>query len=134
MRTLLAVAALVLLVAPGCGDDTTKPANGDMAVTLDMATAGGGGDMTKLNCAQLLACAQACTSQACVVTCGANATTDAQTKAVALSACVYGACGPLDGGTNACTSPADTSAGCRACQGGAIQGACMAKYAACTSS
>ncbi len=132
MKTLIALASLVLLVGvvSGCGDDTTTM-TADMTVGADMHAPAG--DMAKMNCGQLLTCVQGCTDQTCLGTCAAGASTAAATKAGALGVCIAGACGMVDGGTGACTSTADTSAGCVACEQGAVIGACNTQYAACQS-
>jgi hypothetical protein len=86
MRTSwLVLSALLLLVAPGCGDDTTTP-NKDQGVTVvDMAMAATG-DMAHATCAKALACGQTCASKPadqvlqCAAACEAplkgNATSD----------------------------------------------------------
>ena len=129
MRTLLAVASLVMLVGAGfgCGDDTTS-GGVDMTVGPDMHVAT---DMAKMNCKMLLACAGACTSQTCVATCAAASSSTAVQKATVLAACINGKCGTVDGGTGACTSPGDTSAGCQSCEQGAVLGTCSSQYSAC---
>jgi hypothetical protein len=125
MKSLLVVSALLLFAAPGCGDDTT-------GTTTDMPAAAG--DMAKLNCGELVQCVSGCTMpdpEPCVMQCVANATTEAADKASALLSCLFGVCGPVDGGSGSCTSPSDVSAACQACQGAAVENQCMAQYSAC---
>jgi hypothetical protein len=138
MRTLLALASITLLTisAVGCGDDTTS-GGVDMAVGPDMSAAAV--DMAKLSCAQVLSCAQACgTDLTCATGCVTKASTAAQGKFGALSACVIQQCGG-DGGMNACPIPPDTSAGCQTClsnvgTGSALPGnPCHTQFADCAS-
>ncbi len=96
MRSLLAFAALVLLVAPGCGDDTSTPPANDLAMSIDMTMPG---DMMQLNCLQILMCSSNCTTQACVNACIAEGKTASKTKAGALLLCAEGAC-MVDGGVD----------------------------------
>ena len=132
MRTVLALASLMFLVTVGvgCGDDTTT-ATADMAAGKDMTAVAS--DMAKLNCSQLLTCVQACTSQTCVTQCVAGASSSAAQKAQALAGCIFGACGPGDGGSGMCTSTSDTSQGCQTCEGSAVIGACNTEYSTCHS-
>jgi len=132
MRTLLALASLTVLIGAGvvgCGDDTTS-GTADLATGPDLHAAGG--DMAKMNCKMLLACVSACTSQTCAGQCVAGASTTAVTKAGALAQCLVGTCGTVDGGSGACTSTSDTSAGCQACEQNAVAtGPCGPAYATC---
>jgi hypothetical protein len=117
------VAAASVLVAGGCGDDTTMPPPvQDMAVAFDLH---------KLNCGQLLSCGMPCTTVECVTACVMNATPTAVQLATAFSTCVYGQCGVVDGGSGACTSPYDPSPACRVCQFNALSGPCKPEYDAC---
>jgi hypothetical protein len=129
----------MLLVAPGCGDDTTTAA--DMAMTpadLSMAAAG---DMSKYQtCAQILACAQGCgQNQTCALGCATNAVQAAQLKFLALGQCVLGVCGPGDGGSHMCTGATDTSTGCANCIGTAgaassqVGNTCYPQFSDCAS-
>ena len=133
MRTLLALASLTVLIGAGvvgCGDDTTSGGSADMTMGADLHVAGG--DMAKMNCGQLLTCVGACTSQTCAGTCIAGASSTAVTKAGALAQCINGVCGTGDGGSGACPTPTDTSAGCKACENAAVAtGPCGTAYAAC---
>jgi hypothetical protein len=134
MRTLLALASLTVLIgaASGCGDDTTS-GSADMTMTADLHAPAG--DMAKLNCGQLLTCVGACTSQTCAGQCVAGASATAVTKAGTLAKCINGVCGPVDGGSGACPTPGDTSAGCMTCEQNAVgatgTGPCGPAYAAC---
>ncbi len=131
MRSLLAFAALVLLVAPGCGDDTSAPPS-DLSTIVDMSI---GADMQQLTCKQALACSQACTTLACAATCLAEANPTAKQNLGKLASCLVGVCGPVDGGSGMCTSPADNSAACQGCEANAVAtGPCMTAYATCQSS
>jgi len=140
MRTLLALASLTLLIGAGfgCGDDTTT-ATMDLAVGADMTAAAT--DMSKLSCAQILSCAQACGANlSCATACVTNGSTAAQQKFGAFSACVIGECGPADGGTGShhgqCPIPPDNSTTCQMClssvgQGAALGGPCNAEFMDC---
>jgi hypothetical protein len=139
MRNLIALAALVLLVAPGCGDDTTMATGADMAAGADLAAPGG--DMAKLSCAGVVSCVVACQGNAtCAAQCEASVSTSGQTAFLGLAACLYsGVCGTGDGGTGMCTGilGSDTSATCQQCLGGALTAAqtagapCNAELANC---
>jgi hypothetical protein len=138
MRTLLSLAALVLLVAPGCGDDNNNTPDMTMA-PADMAAPTG--DMSKYQtCAQILSCAAACgQNQTCALGCATNAVSTAQTKFLVLGQCVLAACGPGDGGMHACTGATDTSTGCATCigtvgaQASQVGKPCYAEFADCAS-
>jgi hypothetical protein len=114
MRTLLAFAALILVVVPGCGDDTTSNLVTDMAAaTMDLATSGA--DMAKRTCGQVAVCANNCTTPSCITACVASGSTDAMTRFGVFSACLAVACGPGDGGSGMCPIPPDTSTTCQTC-------------------
>src|SRR5262245_61629961 len=70
MRTLLGAVALFLLVAPGCGDDTTS--GPDLAAVADLSV---GADMTKYVCGNAFQCGSNCFNradqQACALGCAA---------------------------------------------------------------
>ena len=133
MRLLLtACSMLALVAAAGCGDDTTSGA-ADMTMSADLHAPAG--DMAKLNCGQLLKCVSACTSQTCAGMCIAAASSTAAGKAQTLATCIFGHCGPVDGGSGMCTSPTDSSNACTQCEAAAVgatgQGPCGPAYAAC---
>lgn len=121
MRTLLAVVALGLVAAPGCGDDTSKTQT-DMAMTvIDMTVPA---DMAKLTCAQILGCAFQCAGDiTCAGNCVAKGSPTAQMKFGAFGGCILGVC-QMDAG--ACTSPQ-----CRQCLGQAGQAAATNPNAPC---
>lgn len=137
MRSLLAVAALVLLVAPGCGDDTTTTP--DMAMSVpDMSV---GADMAKnQTCAAIIGCIANCGANAsCQGGCIQNSSTAAQGYFGTFFGCLVETCGPGDGGNGSCTGATDTSAGCQTCINTVGNGAqtagnpCSAEFAACLS-
>src|SRR5690242_5071256 len=90
MRTLLALTTVLLLVAPGCGDDTSN--NPDLAAP-DLSVAG---DMSKKTCGSILVCVNGCLNNADPITCakgcaqGLDATEAA--KFGALFGCVSALC------------------------------------------
>lgn len=137
MRTFLAAAAVLLLIAPGCGDDTTQAT--DMAMSADLAAPGG--DMAKIaTCQAVLNCIVGCQGNAqCSLACQANASTTAQQYFVPLGICLYGTCSTVDGGTGMCQLPlgSDTSQTCGQCLGGAFLNSktlgkpCHTEYADC---
>jgi hypothetical protein len=140
MRTLLALASIAMLAGAvsGCGDDTTS---GSVDMTLGPDMSATPHDMATLTCAQLLACVQACTTQACQLACVAAGSSAAKTKFGAFGACVLENCGLGDGGgmQNACTSQTDPQPAFQACitsvgQNAALGGPCAAELAACGSS
>ena len=114
MRNLLTVVSLLLLAAPGCGDDTTTMTSTDMAIGADMSASPH--DMATLSCAQVLSCTSACTTLTCYAGCITSGSTAAQGRFNAFSGCLFAACGTGDGGgTGMCTSNSDTSPTCLAC-------------------
>jgi hypothetical protein len=126
---------LVVLLAGfgiGCDDDTGTGTVHDMAVPIvnDLSVKVG----TK-NCLAVATCVQACNGTAsCIANCIGMGTLAAQTKFQALSACGIGVCtAPFDaGGSPACSSAMDTSAGCVTCITNATQSnACGAQFQAC---
>jgi hypothetical protein len=137
MRTiLLAFTALILVVAPGCGNDSTTPA-ADLAMTpADMAVAI---DMAKFQtCSAALSCVVGCsTNVACATACQANTSATANQYLLPFELCLFATCGPGDGGMNKCMMAGDMSAMCLQCVGNAFVGAsnaggaCHSEYAAC---
>jgi hypothetical protein len=132
MRTSwLVLSALLLLAAPGCGDDTTEGA--DMAVSnIDMAMTMPG-DMNKATCAGQINCGTACilspkpgvSLMDCANACAAPLTGAAQQAFGALVTCIFSTCG-TDGGTID-----------KACAGAAISkgppaGACYSDVTTCS--
>ena len=140
MRTLLAVASLTMLVGAGfgCGDDTTATTMDMTMAAKDMSAAIV--DMQKLTCAQILSCVMACSgSQSCELACVGDGSTQAQGLIETFEGCLFGVCGPGDGGNASCSGPTDTSSGCSTClnntAGAAAlgNGPCAASYSACSS-
>ena len=122
MRTILALATVGLLFAPGCGDSSTTA---DMTMSVDMSMASATGDMSMETCQGIASCALGCLSkmdiQGCVSACAAKAPMAAQAQFVPLETCLFTYCG-LDAG-----------AGIQGCVTKAIMdpNQCQAKYAAC---
>ncbi|MDB4966829.1 MAG: hypothetical protein JWN44_2518 [Myxococcales bacterium] len=140
MRILLSLAALLLLVAPGCGNDATTTTPPDLAMTpADLSAASG--DMAKFQtCAQILTCAAACgQNQTCALGCATNAAAAAQGRFITFGQCILGHCGPGDAGIHACTGATDNTPGCQNCIGStgaaaaSMGSACHAEYTACAS-
>ena len=127
MRTLFAVAALVLLVAPGCGDDTTMQST-DMAMSLDMTAPTG--DMAKIaTCQGIISCIAGCSGNAqCSLNCQVNASASAEQYFQPFAVCLYGNCSTADGGTGDCPLPPTTnpSQACGQCLGSGFVSATMA--------
>ena len=124
MRTLLAAVALLLLVAPGCGDDTTT--SNDLAVTHDLSVPA---DMLQILCKNAFSCGSACFTKpdqiACATGCAAGLNTISQAKYLGLVQCVLGHCSE-DGG--------DITLECGVAQissSDAGTGPCFAAYTAC---
>lgn len=117
MKTWLALTALLLVVAPGCGDDTT------MAVGPDMSAVSS--DMTK-TCASVLACAIGCLSQTNPVQCAGACELGTSTTVMGyfnpLFGCIANAC-LTDGGTSGLLACAQQQIG--------SGGACETKYNIC---
>jgi hypothetical protein len=94
MRTLLAAVALLLLVAPGCGDDNTSGST-DMAVK-DLSMGGGNVDMSKYLCQNAFACGSLCLAKpdqvACATACGAGLNTVSGPKFLGLVQCLFAHC------------------------------------------
>jgi hypothetical protein len=138
MRTLLAVASLMMLVGAGfgCGDDTTA-ATADMTLGPDMSAIPH--DMTTLTCAQILACVQGCAGNTtCDATCVSEGSTNGKALIGAFTTCLAETCGPGDGGNDSCTSLTDTSTACANClnstgTNAALGGGapCSTEFAAC---
>jgi hypothetical protein len=130
MRTLLPAVALLLLVAPGCGDDTSS--GNDMVVQVDMSV---GADMQKYVCSSAFFCGSTkclltdpVAAANCVLMCAQPLDSTSAAKFGKLVGCVQQVCAP-DGG------PVDQS-----CALGAIQvmtatkpkGPCYDIYQMCT--
>lgn len=133
MKQLLVLVAAAALV--GCGDDTTSSATHDLATVSDMAVPL---DMTPLSCASILSCQAGCGQNlVCQAACRDSGTTAAKGLYDAFAGCVALSCSADDGGSAACSSATDTSAGCQACllntatQAPTTTAACHAEYAAC---
>lgn len=72
MKSVLGLVVTMMLVAPGCGDDTTTAAGGDMSVTVvDMTTPTPKPDMTVVK-ATTCAGAYACVVPGCFTGAGAS--------------------------------------------------------------
>src|SRR4051794_38899070 len=129
MRTTLAMLLLGCL-SIGCDDDTTMMMSPDLSVLPDL-TMKVGTD----HCLAVAMCVQACNGVAtCIGACVGNGTAAAQTKYQALAACGIGGCTspPDGGGSPACSSANDTSAGCSACAAAYGQSAaCSTQLNAC---
>jgi hypothetical protein len=99
MRTLLAAVALLLLVAPGCGDD-----NNDTSKDMSMPAVP---DMTQYICKNAFSCGALCFAKAdqvaCATACGAGLNAVSGPKYLAFVQCVFGVCS-VDGAdiTQAC--------------------------------
>lgn len=135
MRSLLAVAALALIVAPGCGDDTSNAV--DMTAVADMSMPV---DMAQITtCAGALQCVANCgMNTACQTDCLNRTSTQAGATLLALNDCLIMQCTMTDGGTPACASATDKSTTCQMCEKAAAQaaaggGACSAELANCFS-
>jgi hypothetical protein len=133
------IASLLMLVLfAGCGDDTTSATTQDLATGADMGVPA---DLKQLSCANVLACIAGCGQNlACAAACTQDGTTAARATFNAFAGCVAATCGPVDGGSDACTSPTDSSAGCQTCLSNTSANAlnarapCNAEYAACAGS
>jgi hypothetical protein len=112
MRSLVATTALLMLLAPACGDDTTATQDMTMPAVEDMSVPT---DLRKLSCGEILTCETTCMDNACRAACVANASSGAQTLIGAVAACLIGVCGPLDGGSGACTIPPTNAMTCQDC-------------------
>ncbi len=101
MRTLLAAAAMVMLVGAGtgCGDDTTSNLVHDMAMTANDLSVPVMTDMSMLNCGQIIQCASNCTTLTCAQQCATAGKSASQTKFGALIQCAATAC-TTDGGVD----------------------------------
>ncbi len=148
MKSLGVLAALVAVVAVGCGNDNA--AQQDMAApdlaapAADLST---NDDLSTLTgCHGLELCLLACKGDtACQMTCRMNATTEAKKLAKALNDCRAATCDAGDGGTGPCVAGMPASASCTQCRmdsisapgtctGGGMPswcGACYAEYTAC---
>jgi hypothetical protein len=123
MRTLLAAVALLLLVAPGCGDDTTSTP--DLSVPKDMTVVH---DMRTYLCGAALSCGTACFTGTgdqltCAQSCAAGLNSVSSAKFQALVGCIFAACS-VDGGdvTIECAAPKIMQGGACFAQAGACQG------------
>ena len=112
MKSVLGLVVAMMLVAPGCGDDTTSPtSNFDLSATPDLTAPTTGKDMTVLpatTCAAALGCvSQNCLTlgseaadEACGQTCAASLKGAQMTEFDALFECVVtNAVSPGDGGS-----------------------------------
>jgi hypothetical protein len=109
------LAALPFLIAASCSDGETMPS--------PTGGAGTGGPSTPWTCQQIRMCVFDCQSDACVQTCAAKGTADAQTTFEALRACTAQACAPVTDVNCACAEQCLDGGGCfaevAACVGGA---------------
>jgi hypothetical protein len=126
------------MTVAGCGDDTTSATMQDLATTADMSVAA---DMKMLTCANILACIAGCGENlVCQLACTQNGTTAARSTFNAFGSCVAQSCGPGDGGSDGCTGPTDSSAGCQTCLSTTAANAlnsgapCNTEYLACAGS
>jgi hypothetical protein len=121
----------------GCGDDSTMTAAGnDLAAVADLAVPV---DLAALSCDSILACRHACGANlVCQQACANSGTTAAKTLYQALVGCLADSCSGVDGGTHACASPTDSSAGCLSCLASSFDAAsgsaaaCHTEFLACT--
>jgi len=109
MKSVLGLVVTMMLVAPGCGDDTTSTTGADLSVTTpaDM-TVVVGKDMTPAKpatCSQAVACVQGCLAPSqtnplgCATACGSSLPTDQKNEFTALFTCVVmHSQSPADGG------------------------------------
>lgn len=99
MKSVLGLVVAMMLVAPGCGDDTTSTTGSDMSVGLDMTTMVTAKDMTMLpatTCAAALGCTQSncltlgseMADEACAENCAKALTGDQASEFTALFTCV----------------------------------------------
>ena len=147
--------AVALFAAAGCGDDNenldastldlTVPGAADMtaaasdmrATTVDMVATDGAGDGAAAlrNCIGIVSCLTACgTNTSCQDACIASGTPASQAAFQTLIMCAYSVCiVPPDGGTAACASTMDRSAGCAACLNTAgLSQPCMTQFTSCS--
>jgi hypothetical protein len=126
----------MLLVAPGCGNDSKTPA-ADLAMTpADMAVAV---DMAKFQtCSAALSCVVGCsTNVTCATACQANTSATANQYLLPFELCLFATCGPGDGGSGKCPTPGDMTPACLQCVGGVFLNAstagnpCHSEYSAC---
>jgi len=120
----------------GCGNSssTSQP---DMTMTVGPDMAVKPADMMTLGCQQIISCVRACAGNTtCQGACLAEGSTTAQLQLGNLAACLFGVCGPQDGGSMMCASAQDTSQGCQSCLssaglGAATGGACSTQFSQC---
>jgi hypothetical protein len=108
MKSVLGLVVAMMLVAPGCGDDTTSTtSNFDLSATPDLTAPTAGKDMTPplaTTCGGALACtSQSCFQSADPQTCAENCASalkgDQSTEFMALFTCVVtNSVVPADGG------------------------------------
>lgn len=136
MRFALAILTAALAAAGGCGDDTTMTAAGtDLAAVADLSVPV---DLAQLSCDNILVCRRACgQNHVCQQTCRQEGTTAARASYDALLGCLAEHCADVDGGTKACSSATDASAGCLTCLATSFDAAigtgaaCHTEYATC---
>jgi hypothetical protein len=131
MRTTLATLTLLDCFATlGCDDDTSMMVQPDMSIPPDLRVKTGPD-----HCLKVAMCVQACNGgQTCINACVSNGTSAAQMKYQALAMCgISGCLSPPDGGGSpACSSAMDPSAGCVACAAAYGQSAaCSTQLSAC---
>jgi hypothetical protein len=129
-QTLTVLTLLGCLATLGCDDDTTVMMMPDMSIPPDL-TLKTGPD----HCLKVAMCVQACNGGAtCIGGCVSNGTAVAQMKYQALAMCGISGClaAPDGGGSPACSSATDPSAGCAACAAAYGQSnACSSQLSAC---
>jgi hypothetical protein len=108
MKSALGLVVAMMLVAPGCGDDTTSTASPDLSVTTPADMTATPKDMTVVKattCGGALLCVTGCTGPSiadplsCATACGSALAGDQKTEFTNLFTCVVeNAQSPADGG------------------------------------
>ena len=103
------IAALGFLCGAACSNSAGTP-SGDGGG----GSGGGGGSVgsTQWTCQQIRTCVFDCSSDACVQTCAAKGTADAQMKFEALRACTAQVCSPVTDVNCACAEQCLDGGGC----------------------